>query len=100
MAPQLAPPSAPEQPSVPDAEEPKVPFPAFAELRDAFGQMKDLQAVAHDPKALDERVQKTEFDPQKVARLKALAEQFVELPPPPGERYLPAGKTSRSSSAR
>ena len=48
--------------------------------------------MAHDPKALDERVQVTEYDAQKVAKLKALAEQFVELPPPRGERYLPAGK--------
>lgn len=99
-APRLTLPTEPERPRSPKAEEPKVPFPAFAELQDALGQMKELQAVAHDPKALDERVQLTEYDAQKVARLKALAEQFVELPPPPGERYLPAGKPSRSSSSR
>lgn len=100
VAPQVTPPSEPERPRSPSPEEPKVPFPAFAELRDAFGQMKDLQAVAHDPKALDERVQVTEYDAQKVAKLRALAEQFVDLPVPPGERYLPAGKPSRSTSSR
>ncbi len=57
--------------------------------------MKDLQQIAHDPKALDERVQRTEYDPQKLARLKAFAEQLVHLPPPASERHLPSGGSSR-----
>lgn len=100
VAPQLALPGEPQLPRAPATEAPKAPFPAFAELQEAFGQMKDLQAVAHDPKALDERVQRTEYDAQKVAKLKALAEQFVELPVPAGERYLPTGRPSRSSPSR
>lgn len=86
------------KPSEPDGA--KVPFPAFSELQEAFGTMKDLQAVAHDPKALDERVQQTEHDPQKLAKLKAFAEQLVQLPPPAGERYLPSGNATRANPAR
>lgn len=100
VAPQLAQPSEPQLPRAPRVNEPKVPFPALAELQEAFGQMKDLQAVAHNPQALDERVQTTEYDAEKVARLKALAEQFVELPTPASERYMPAGRTSRSAPSR
>jgi hypothetical protein len=99
-APPPTPPNQPQLPNSPSVPEPKVPFPAFAELQEAFGQMKDLQEISHDPKALDERLQVMQHDPQKLARLKAFAEQLVNLPPPPGERYLPTGNTSRPAPVR
>lgn len=98
-------PRGPELPRAPKVAEPKVEapnlaLPAFPELQEILGQMKDLQQHAHDPRELEKRVQAIEEDPQKVARLRAIADMFVKLPPSRGESYLPAGDTRPSTPSR
>lgn len=82
-----APPEA-ERPALPAVSEPGPPSQAFADVRDALGKMSDLQAHAHDPNELERRVQTMEENPEQLARLKALAEMFVQLPPSRLEPYM------------
>jgi len=77
-------------PARPAVSEPGPPSQAFADVRDALGKMSDLQAHAHDPNELERRVQTMEENPEQLARLKALAEMFVQLPPSRLEPYMPA----------
>ncbi|MEY2931719.1 MAG: hypothetical protein RL033_2468 [Pseudomonadota bacterium] len=104
-APQFTLPIEPELPRGPNVEEPKVdvpnvPLPAFAELQEVLGQMKELQQYAHDPAELEKRVQRIEEDPQKVAKLRAIADMFVKMPASRGEGYLPTGGTAPSTPSR
>ncbi|MEY4545463.1 MAG: hypothetical protein RL685_1658 [Pseudomonadota bacterium] len=104
-APQFRLPIEPELPRDPNVEEPtvdapNVPLPAFAELQEVLGQMKELQQHAHDPAALEKRVQQIEEDPQKVAKLRAIADMFVKMPASRGESYLPTGATAPSTPSR
>lgn len=108
--PQFTRPIEPELPRGPIVAEPKVakpkvdapdvPMPAFAELQEVLGQMKDLQQNAHDPAELEKRVQTIEEDPQKVAKLRALADMFLKMPASRGEAYLPTGETAPSTPSR
>jgi hypothetical protein len=95
-------PGLPRGPSVaePKVDAPDVPLPGFAELQEVLGQMKDLQQHAHDPGELEKRVQTIEEDPQKVAKLRAIADMFLKLPASRGEAYLPTGGTATSTPPR
>jgi hypothetical protein len=88
--PELAVPGAQETAKAPDVVNREVPFPEFAELQATLAQMKELQRHAHDPQELDARVQSMESDPQKLAKLRAMAELLVKLPPSRSDAYLPA----------
>jgi len=94
----LGAPIEPPRPDLPALSEPGAPSPVFSDLRDTMGKMSDLQAHAHDPQELERRVQAMEQDPQQLARLKAMAEMFVQLPPSRLEPYLPSGEAASSST--
>jgi hypothetical protein len=88
----------PAPPVAPAVSEPGPPSQAFLDVRDALGKMSDLQAHAHDPHELEQRVQTLEDDPEQLARLKALAEMFVQLPPSRVEPYMPARESGAVST--
>lgn len=89
----------PARPALRSVSEPEAPSVAFSDVREALGRMSDLQAHAHDPDELARRVQSMEQDPQQLARLKALAEMFVQLPPSRLEPYMP-GREGGSTGSR
>ena len=63
--------------------------------------MAELQQHAHDPAELERRVQTLEEDPAKLAKLKAIADLFVQLPESRSEAYLPvSGDGRRSATSR
>jgi len=93
----LGAPVEPAGTTMPAGSEPGPPSQAFADVREALGQMSELQAHAHDPNELVRRVQAMDQDPEQLARLKALAEMFVQLPPSRLEPYMPARETGAAS---
>jgi len=94
----LGAPLEPARPGVAAVSEPDAPSQAFSDVRDALGKMSDLQAHAHDPNELARRVQTMEQNPEQLARLKALAEMFVQLPPSRLEPYMPARESGAVST--
>jgi hypothetical protein len=95
----VAMPALPQMPGVenPRVAQPDVPLPEIAELKETFARMSELQRHAHDPAELDRRVQTMEEDPEKLARLKAIADMFVQLPDSRREDYLHPDPPQRSS---
>jgi len=89
-----------DRPALPAVSEPGPPSQAFADVRDALGKMSDLQAHADDPKELERRVQTMEENPEQLARLKALAEMFVQLPPSRLDPYMSPREGGVSSGSR
>lgn len=83
-----APPTVVE-PRVAAPTEPTVPVPLPPALPQLLSKVADVQAVASDPNALADRVQKFDMSPEEIAQLKAFAEQFVRLPPSSADPYVP-----------
>ncbi|MEO8179660.1 MAG: hypothetical protein ABI895_12575 [Deltaproteobacteria bacterium] len=93
--------SEPELPRLPTVEDPNAPLAAvMPELKEVLALAAEVQQHAHNPGELAEHVQTLDEDPAKLAKLRAFAETFVQLPPPRGEAYLPSSSRSRPSTAR
>jgi hypothetical protein len=69
------------------------------ELKEILAQSGEIQRHAANPAELERALQGVDDDPAKFARLKALADRLVKLPPPRGEAYLPSSGRSVSSTA-
>jgi hypothetical protein len=101
----VAPAAEPELPRLPTVEDPNVPLAGMPEeltavmpeLKDVMARAADVQQHAHDPGALEQRVQTLDEDPAKLAKLKALADMFVQLPTPRSESYLPSSSGTPST---
>jgi hypothetical protein len=94
----LGAPLEPARPALSGVSAPDAPSGAFSDVRDALGRMSDLQAHAHEPDELARRVQSMEQDPEQLARLKALAEVFVQLPPSRTDAYMPTREGGSTGS--
>jgi len=90
----------PELPRQPTVQEPNSPLAVMPELKEVLALAAEVQQHAHNPGELAEQVQTLDEDPAKLAKLRAFAETFVQLPPPRGEGYLPSSRGSRPSPAR
>lgn len=87
-------------PKLPTVEDPDVPLAMMAELKPVIARAAQVQQYAHNPGALDKQVQTLDEDPAKLAKLRALAEMFMQLPPPRGDSYLPSSTGAHSSQGR
>jgi hypothetical protein len=95
-----APVSEPELPKLPTVADPNLPLALLQELKPVIARAAQVQQYAHNPSELDKQVQTLDEDPAKLAKLRALAEMFVQLPPPRGDSYLPSSSGAQSSRPR
>lgn len=97
----LEPLSGPGSPRLPTADEPEDLLAMMPELKETLARVAEVQQRAHSPQDLDREVQTLDADPAKLAKLKAVADLFVKLPPSRGDDYLPSSSgVVRPSSAR
>lgn len=92
-------PTAPQPPSVPQPQDPLSAIGQVPELKETLARAAEIQQHAANPAELEKAVQSLDEDPAKIARLKALADMFVQLPPPRGDAYLPASGSSAAPAA-
>jgi len=90
----------PELPRLPTVDDPKAALAVMPELRPVIARAAQVEQYAHNPGELDKQLQTLEEDPAKLAKLRAFAEMFVQLPPPRGDGYLPSSSGPPSSTAR
>lgn len=101
----VTPAAEPELPRLPTVEDPNLPVAGMPEelqavmpeLKEVMARAADIQQHAHDPRELDRRVQTFDEDPVKLAKLRALADMLVQLPPPRSESYLPSSNGTPST---
>jgi hypothetical protein len=105
VATRIPPAAEPELPRLPTVEDPNAPLAempeelkaVMPELKEVMARAAEVQQHAHDPGALDQRVQTLDEDPAKIAKLKAFADRFVQLPTSRSESYLPSSSGTGST---
>lgn len=92
-------PSPPRQPSVQQAPDPLAELGQMPEMKEALAEAGEVQRHAANPAELERALQGIDDNPAKLARLKALADLLVKLPPPRGDAYLPSSGSSVTGTA-
>jgi hypothetical protein len=93
-------PATPQQPSVQQPRDPLAELVQMPELKETLAQAAEIQRHAANSAELERAVQGLDEDPAKLARLKALADLFVQLPPPRGDAYMPSSGRSTTGRVR